>query len=599
MNSELIGAAAGMARTSAGTPTDRARSPTARPSARSAAKRPTPPSHTIAVIVGSTPWGATEITPASNEFRTTLLTVVGMCRPHWSVLPGTPPAWRISVPSPQYRQAASLLMKDAGSRRSFSTANAAIPASPGRSVQRQALASTASARRCARGERHRNAAAHSATVTAASVAANEVRPITSAIASTVAVSAATEYPSPKHRAIAVSTRSVPGRNAASVAPAPGTRTSARSTRRLAALTALHYGATRRGRGAPGDGLGRLGRVSWVAWALAAAVVIGAGALGSGTSDVAAHRRASGPATRPSIVVILTDDQPSQTLWAMPRTRRLLAAHGVKFTSFYDSVALCCPARAALLTGRYAHSTHVYGNAPPLGGAVTFRHRGDDAQTLAVWLHRAGYRTGLFGKYLNGYRGGYVPPGWDTFTTSARYWGGPGYEQGRAKHYPFTTYMPDYMGTRAAQFIRSTPPGQPLFAYYAPYAPHAHPSPEPRFGSRHVCWRCHGWPTPDFDEKNVTDKPAFERRPPLTRPERTAVRRFRTAQIRTLMSVDMKVGRIVAALKATGRLHTTIIVFLSDNGVMWGSHRLSPTSKRNPYRRASRMPLIVRYDALGR
>jgi N-acetylglucosamine-6-sulfatase len=336
----------------------------------------------------------------------------------------------------------------------------------------------------------------------------------------------------------------------------------------------------------------------VALGLTAAVAVGIAGLGSGSSDVAAHKRAAGMAARPSIVVILTDDQPSQTLWAMPKTRKLLAARGVKFTSFYDSVALCCPARAALLTGRYAHSTHVYGNAPPLGGAVTFRHRGDDAQTLAVWLHRAGYRTGLFGKYLNGYRGGYVPPGWDTFTTSARYWGGPGYEQGRAKHYRFTTYMPDYMGTRTARFIRSTPPGQPLFAYYAPYAPHAHPSPEPRFGSRRVCWRCHGWPAPDFDEQNVTDKPAFVRRPPLTRPERTAVRRFRTAQIRTLMSVDMKVGRIVAALKATGRLHTTIIVFLSDNGVMWGSHRLSPTSKRNPYRRASRMPLIVRYDALG-
>jgi arylsulfatase A-like enzyme len=303
-------------------------------------------------------------------------------------------------------------------------------------------------------------------------------------------------------------------------------------------------------------------------------------------------------TRPNIVVILTDDQPAQTMWAMPRTQRLLTAHGVKFTSLYDSVALCCPARAAILTGRYAHSTRVYGNAPPLGGAYTFRHRGDDAQTLAVWLHRAGYRTGLFGKYLNGYRGGFVPPGWDMFTTSARYWGGPGFEEGRRKHYPLTTYMPDYMGTRTAQFIRSTPRNRPVFAYYAPYAPHANPSPEPRFAKRHVCWRCHGWPTPDFDEKNVSDKPAFVRRPPLSRPEKTLIRHFRTRQIRTLQSVDLKVGRIVAALKDTGRLRNTVIVFMSDNGVMWGSHRLSPTGKRNPYRKASRMPLIVRYDRLG-
>ncbi|HEY7258279.1 MAG TPA: sulfatase [Gaiellales bacterium] len=336
----------------------------------------------------------------------------------------------------------------------------------------------------------------------------------------------------------------------------------------------------------------------IARSLGAAVGLGFLLLGSATTDAGAQTSAPGASQRPNIVIILTDDQPAQTMWAMPRTRRLLGAHGVKFTSYYDSVSLCCPARAAILTGRYAHSTHVYANSPPFGGSFTFRNRGDDAQTLAVWLHRAGYHTGLFGKYLNGYRGGFVPPGWDMFTTSARYWGGPGFEQGRAKHYPPTTYMPDYMGARTARFIRSTPRNRPVFAYYAPYAPHANPSPEPRFAKLRVCWRCHGWPTPDFNEANVSDKPAFQRRPLLTRPQRTLVRHFRTRQIRTLQSVDLKVGRIVAALKATGRLQNSIIVFMSDNGVMWGSHRFSPTSKRNPYRKASRMPLIIRDDRLG-
>ena len=101
--------------------------------------------------------------------------------------------------------------------------------------------------------------------------------------------------------------------------------------------------------------GRYRRAGWwigVAGAIAVAVL----AFGSSGTDVSAHKRAPKVASRPSIVVILTDDQPSQTLWAMPRTQRLLSAHGVKFTAFYDSVALCCPARAALLTGRYAHST---------------------------------------------------------------------------------------------------------------------------------------------------------------------------------------------------------------------------------------------------
>jgi N-acetylglucosamine-6-sulfatase len=322
------------------------------------------------------------------------------------------------------------------------------------------------------------------------------------------------------------------------------------------------------------------------------------ALAATTTDIGAAGQAPKVADRPSIVVILTDDQPSQTLWAMPRTQRLLGAHGVRFTSYYDSVALCCPARASLLTGRYAHSTGVYANVPPFGGSFTFHHRRDDRETLATWLHRAGYHTAHFGKYLNGYHGGFVPPGWDVFLTSARYWGGPGYVQGALKHYPTTTYMPSFMGARAAHFIRSAARSRPLFVYYAPYAPHPHPSAEPRFGSRRVCWRCHAWPAPDFNEKDVSDKPGFERRPPLSRPQRRAVRHFRTLQIRTLMSVDVKVGRIVDALKDTGRLHNTIIVFLSDNGVMWGSHRFGPTWKRNPYRRASRVPLIIRYGRLG-
>src|SRR4029079_9706170 len=93
-----------------------------------------------------------------------------------------------------------------------------------------------------------------------------------------------------------------------------------------------------------------------------------------------------------IVIILTDDQPAQTMWAMPRTQRLLAAHGVKFTSYCASVWLGCRARATRLTGRYAHSPLVYTNKPPFGGSFTFRNHGDDAQTLAVWRATPGVHT---------------------------------------------------------------------------------------------------------------------------------------------------------------------------------------------------------------
>ena len=286
---------------------------------------------------------------------------------------------------------------------------------------------------------------------------------------------------------------------------------------------------------------------------------------------------------------------------MPRTKRLLAAHGVKFTSFYDSVALCCPARAALLTGRYAHSTSVYGNAPPDGGAVTFRHRGDDladAGGLAAPRRLPHRPLRQVPERLQGrvrparvghlhHLGALLGRARDTC-------------KGVEKNYPLTTYMPNFMGTRTAQFIRSVP-RTGRSSRTTPRTPRTPTRAPSRATHRmHVCWHCHGWPTPDFNERGVSDKPAFERPAAVHagqsgRPCTASAR----VQVRTLQSVDVKVGRIVAALRDTGRLHNTIIVFMSDNGVMWGSHRWSPTAKRNPYRKASRMPLIIRYDAARR
>ena len=86
---------------------------------------------------------------------------------------------------------------------------------------------------------------------------------------------------------------------------------------------------------------------------------------------------------------------------MPTVQAELVRKGVTFTNAFVVNPLCCPSRASLLTGLYSHSTGVYTN----GGFTNFK----DTSTLATWLRRAGYRTGFFGKYLNGYTGTIVPP----------------------------------------------------------------------------------------------------------------------------------------------------------------------------------------------
>src|SRR5262249_24412866 len=106
------------------------------------------------------------------------------------------------------------------------------------------------------------------------------------------------------------------------------------------------------------------------------------------------------ATRPNMVVLLTDDQRWDTLQYMPAVQRLLVAQGVTFTNSFTTTPLCMPSRAGLLTGRYAHHTGALTNFPPRGGPNLFV--GPDASTIATWLHQAGYRTGIYGKYVNLY-----------------------------------------------------------------------------------------------------------------------------------------------------------------------------------------------------
>jgi arylsulfatase A-like enzyme len=74
----------------------------------------------------------------------------------------------------------------------------------------------------------------------------------------------------------------------------------------------------------------------------------------------------------------------------------------------------------------------------------------------------------------------------------------------------------------------------------------------------------------------------------------AIDRFRERQLESLQAVDRGVRSILRALRDTGRLQNTFIVFTSDNGMLWGEHRLF--GKSVPYEEAVGVPFVVRYDA---
>ena len=305
-----------------------------------------------------------------------------------------------------------------------------------------------------------------------------------------------------------------------------------------------------------------------------------------------------PVQKPNIVFILTDDLDARSIEVMPKLKTLLVDRGVTFSNFFVSYPLCCPSRATILRGQYAHNTGVLGNRPPIGGFETFHELGRESSTAATWLQAAGYRTGYFGKYLNGYPTGveptYVPPGWDEWaspvTNSAyRMFDYRMNENGRMVSYGSRPedYITDILAAKAAAFIRRG--GKPFFVHLATYAPHGPATPAPRHAAMFPDARAPR--PPSFNEADVSDKPQWLRRPQLAARQAARLDQLYRRRVQSLQAVDDVIGTLVDTLRATGELQRTFIFFTSDNGFHLGEHRL-PAGKNTPYEEDVRVPLVV-------
>jgi N-acetylglucosamine-6-sulfatase len=230
----------------------------------------------------------------------------------------------------------------------------------------------------------------------------------------------------------------------------------------------------------------------------------------------------------------------------------------------------------------------------------------DGSTLATWLDDAGYETALMGKYLVGYPGGsYVPPGWDrwiAFTpgdppAGSRALGYYTYGYNiNGVDFPFVqqeTYATDFIAQKAVSFIRTA--SSPFFLYFTPFSPHAPAVPADRHTSAFS--DVSAWRPPSYDEADVSDKPAWVRAEArLTTEKRAALDAFRLNQLRSLLGVDDAVASILRAVAEKGDLDNTIFVYMTDNGYLWGEHRL--TRKSYPYEESIRTPFVVRFDGLN-
>jgi N-acetylglucosamine-6-sulfatase len=341
----------------------------------------------------------------------------------------------------------------------------------------------------------------------------------------------------------------------------------------------------------------------IALALLAALALSLAAGGQLTESAGASH------TRPNVIVVMTDDQTVADMRVMSQTKALIGDQGTTFENNFVNFPLCCPSRATLFTGQYAHNHGVLNGR----GFVDL----DSSNTLPLWLQNAGYNTAHVGKYLNGYgdvqQGGreLVPPGWSewyaTLPDDQAVYDYDLNENGSVVHYGSNEadFKGDVITDKALDFIgRRAPASAPFFLSVGYTAPHGVGA-EPNTGQacqssakpapRHIgAFDSEPFPKPpSFNEANVSDKHQAVRDLPLIASSRINVmtRQYR-CRLASLLHVDEGVADMVAALRDAGELDNTQIIYTSDNGFFFGEHRIH-TGKVHVYEEASRVPLLMR------
>jgi N-acetylglucosamine-6-sulfatase len=313
---------------------------------------------------------------------------------------------------------------------------------------------------------------------------------------------------------------------------------------------------------------------------------------------------------PNIITIVTDDQTLESLRedTMPNVLQEIGGEGTTFTNAIATTPLCCPSRATFITGQYTHNHRVFANAPGYATLV------DKRNVLPAWLQRAGYVTAHVGKYLNRYAKAVQPdsevaPGWDEWVAALEpraYFDYKLQVNGRTVDYgqDDSDYLTRVINWRALKIIRKyVREPRPLYLQIDHFAPH-------RRGAGDPAQRCAGGAipdpldntlfdgapppqTPNFNEKDVSDKPTYiQNLPEITEEEQQEIGRRYGCALASLVAVDRGVSQIFAQLRRLGELRNTVIMFTSDNGFFHGEHRIQ-AEKTIPYEEALRVPLIFR------
>jgi N-acetylglucosamine-6-sulfatase len=299
----------------------------------------------------------------------------------------------------------------------------------------------------------------------------------------------------------------------------------------------------------------------------------------------------------NIVFILTDDHRYDVMGFMGHpfveTPHIdsIAKNGIHLKNAFVTTSLCSPSRASILTGQYAHRHKVVDNSNPIPPNTIYYSR---------YLQRAGYHTAFVGKWHMGGESDDPQPGfdhWVSFRGQGTYLPNADGLNVDGRRVPQKGYITDELTDYALAWLEKRPADKPFALYLSHKGVHSNFTPAPRHAGR---YRDKPFPVPE----TMPDTPEnYEGKPMWLKNQRNShhgvdfpyhgqldIAEYYRRYCETLLAVDDSVGRVLDWLKRSDRLRNTLVIYMGDNGFMFGEHGL--IDKRTAYEESIRVPMVA-------
>lgn len=308
-----------------------------------------------------------------------------------------------------------------------------------------------------------------------------------------------------------------------------------------------------------------------------------------------------PGKKPmNVVFILSDDHRYDAMsflgHPLARTPHMdrMANEGVFFKNALVTTSLCSPSRATILTGLYTFRHRVIDNNRRIPAGTIY---------FPQYLQQAGYKTAFIGKWHMGGESDDPRPGfdyWVSFKGQGHYLSpAPDYTLNvNGQRVPQKGYITDELTDYATDWLDTCKDREePFFLYLSHKAVHANFTPAERHeGSLDTI----SFDSPATEASSTLPE---NERPRWLRDQRNSwhgvdfpyhsaldIKQYYRRYCEALRGVDDSIGRVIAQLEANGLMENTVVIYMGDNGFMFGEHGL--IDKRVAYEASIRVPMLM-------